>query len=561
MATADKTLVGPGMRGDRRRWTPRAVLAVAVGLGLIASLGLARPAVAGPVKDAVLVRTDKGPIRGTVTGEHRQFSGIPYAAPPVGKLRWASPQPARSWTTPRDATRPGKACAPNPNLPGQPYGEDCLYLNVTTPRHTGGRRVPVMVFIHGGAFQFGAGHGYRPTDLAVRGQVVVVTINYRLGVLGFLAHPALDGGQARHRSGNFGLEDQQAALRWVQRNAAAFGGDPGEVTAFGQSSGARSICAQLVAPAAAGLFHRAIIQSEPCTMTDWPQPDGTPDPNPPGFPRPRAKAVAHGLAVAEQLGCADRATAAVCLRALPPSRLFERPPDFGFAPTFGDGGVLPVDPAEAVAAGRFTKVPVVHGITRDEYRLNDALAEAFGQPPLTEPEYVRRVAAFVGTDNAAAVLARYRVGDHGSPSEAWAAVVTDAIWARPMTQLNRGLARQVPTYAYEFADRQAPWLAGVPQPSFPTGAFHLAELQYLFDTDEFAGQQLTPAQQRLSAQMIGYWTRFAHTGDPNGPGMPRWLRADQDTDLAQSLAPGPGGIRPVNFSHRHHYRFWQSLDH
>jgi para-nitrobenzyl esterase len=400
MVTVDTAMVGPGMRGGRRWWTGRAVLAVAVGLGITVGFGPAQPAAAGPVEDAVLVRTDKGPVRGMVSGESRQFSGIPYAAPPVGELRWGSPQPARSWTTPRDATRPGPACAPNPNLPGQPFGEDCLYLNVTTPRDAGGRRLPVMVFVHGGAFQFGAGHGYRPSDMAVGGQVVVVTVNYRLGVFGFLTHPALDGGSARHRSGNFGLEDQQAALGWVQRNAGAFGGDPRKVTVFGQSSGARSVCAQLVAPAAAGLFARAILQSEPCTMTDWPQPNGTPDPNPPGFPRPRAKAVAHGLAVAEQLGCADPATAAGCLRALPPSTLFERPPDFGFAPVFGGGGVVPVDPAEAVAAGRFTKVPVLHGITRDEYRLNDALAEAFGQPPLTEPEYVRRVAAFVGADNA-----------------------------------------------------------------------------------------------------------------------------------------------------------------
>lgn len=532
------------------------LLAVAAGLGLVAGpIGAAHAtAAASPAPDATLVITDKGAVRGTVTATTREFQGIPYAAPPVGALRWGSPQPAKPWVAPRDATKPADGCAQNSFLPGDTvkYSEDCLYLNVTTPRRAGHRKLPVMVWIHGGAFQNGYGHGYRPREMAVRGDVIVVTINYRLGVFGFLDHPALDRGQARQRSGNFGLEDQQAALRWVRRNAGAFGGDARNLTVFGQSSGARSVCTLLASPAAAGLFRRAIIQSEPCTQTQWPQQEGAPDPNPPGFPRPRAKAEKHGRSVAAKLGCADPATAAACLRGLDTSKLLAATKlDFLFAPVFG-GGLLPVDPARAIAAGRFAKVPVMHGITRDEYRISDAFLELSGTKPLTPTGYRNRVKAFVGKKNAPKVLALYPLRGR-TPSEAWSAVVTDAVYARPMTDLNRALARQVPTYAYRFSDRQAPWIANTPKPSFPTGAFHTSELQYLFEADEFAGRQLTPAQQRLAAQMIRYWTRFAHTGNPG------WLRADRNTSVAQSLDDGPRGIRLVSLTRDHNYRFWGSL--
>jgi len=214
-----------------------------------------------------IVRTDFGPVRGTVTSEYRTFQGIPYAAPPVGELRWRPPQPPERWSTPRDATTPGSRC---PQLASAELGfpgsvdEDCLYLNVITPRSARpGQLRPVMVWVHGGAFLWGAGSDYDARRLAVGGDVVVVTVNYRLGLLGFLGHPSLEG------SGNFGLQDQQAALRWVRRNAAAFGGDPGNITVFGESAGALSVCAQLASPASGGLFHRAVMQSGPCMM-DWP---------------------------------------------------------------------------------------------------------------------------------------------------------------------------------------------------------------------------------------------------------------------------------------------------
>jgi para-nitrobenzyl esterase len=255
---------------------------------MVVGLAFPGPAVAGrpdPGEDPTVVRTDDGPVRGLLAGDHRTFEGTPYAAPPVGPLRWASPRRPTPWTAPLPATRPGSPCAQTGGFPGDPPSdtEDCLYLNVTTPARTDGRKLPVMVWIHGDGFYQSFGGIYGAELLATKGDVVVVTFNYRLGAFGFLAHPALD-------SGNFGLEDQQAALRWVRRNAAAFGGDPGNVTIFGESAGGASACTHLAAPASAGLFHRTIAWSGPCTLTTrWPYPGGAPEPPSRGRP-PSAKA-------------------------------------------------------------------------------------------------------------------------------------------------------------------------------------------------------------------------------------------------------------------------------
>ncbi|MFG2003721.1 carboxylesterase/lipase family protein [Spirillospora sp. NPDC048911] len=534
-----------------------AALAVTAGAGLIAA-GLAGPASASAeAAGGSLVVTDKGAVRGKVTEGVREFQGIPYAAPPVGEYRWGSPRPAQAWNGVRDATRPGASCAQNEGIFGEKrsISEDCLFVNVTSPRRAA--KLPVMVWIHGSGFRNGSGALYRPYDLVRRGDVVVVTVNYRLGLFGFLGHPALDGGTATKRSGNFGLEDQQAALRWVQRNATAFGGDPRNVTVFGESAGGVSACSQLTSPAAAGLFQRAIVQSGPCTVMNWPEWDGSVSQAGHWLPRPRAAAEKQGLSVAADLGCADPATAATCLRDLPAEKLLTKS-DYGFSPVYGGGGVLPLSPAKAMATGRFNKVPVMHGMTRHEYRTFEAAQQIYGVPPMKdEAEYAQRVVAYVGEDKAPKVLARYPAANYGSLSEAWSAVVTDANFARSVGDVSRTLAGQVPTYAYEFADGKAPWVAGAPEPTFPVGAFHAAELQYQFDTDYFAGRRLSPPQERLAGQMTRYWTRFARTGDPNGPGSPRWRPTSGDT--AQSLAPGTGGVRPMNFSADHGYEFWQSL--
>ena len=277
-------------QGPRSRRSVR--MTAAVGLAGVVVAGMAAPATADRVHGAsddvvhttgashgdveqtaggAVVHTTSGAVRGTLAGGYRTFAGIPYAAPPVGRLRWTSPQKAKTWTGTRDATQPGNACPQTAGFLGDPASdtEDCLYLNVTTPRNTGENKLPVMFWIHGGGFYSGSGSLYGAQRLATEGNVIVVTLNYRLGVFGFLAHPALDG--KTHKSGDYGLEDQQAALRWVHDNAKAFGGDAGNVTLFGESAGGISTCSHLAAPASKGLFQRAIIQSGPCTLEgQWP---------------------------------------------------------------------------------------------------------------------------------------------------------------------------------------------------------------------------------------------------------------------------------------------------
>jgi para-nitrobenzyl esterase len=217
-----------------RHWM-RAVLAVTV-VGVVA--GSPGTAADGTHSGGAIVRTDSGPVRGAVTPEYRTFQGIPFAAAPVGELRWRSPQPPQRWSHIRDATRPGNRCAQGAGAGTPSVHEDCLYLYVTTPRSTGhGRLRPVMVWLHGGGSSYGTASEFGAHRLAVGGDVVVVTTNYRLGVFGFFGHRTLAD------SGGFGLEDQQAALRWVRHNAAAFGGDPGNVTLFGESGGAFDVCA------------------------------------------------------------------------------------------------------------------------------------------------------------------------------------------------------------------------------------------------------------------------------------------------------------------------------
>ncbi|MET9558376.1 carboxylesterase family protein [Streptomyces sp. NPDC006645] len=486
------------------------------------------------------VMTAEGPVRGAVAGAVRTFQGIPYSAPPTGERRWKEPRPVRPWSAPLDARAPKSACAQPTDQPIAIEGggsEDCLYLNVTTPAGRTTGRLPVVVWIHGGSFTYGDGATYRAAKLAAaeRG-AMVVTINYRLGAFGFLAAPGL------HAPANLGLLDQQAALKWVNRNAAAFGGDPSNVTIMGQSGGGYSVCAQLVSPGARGLFSKAIVQSAGCVG-----PDGS---------FTRAQAEANGLAVAEAAGCDDPRTADACLRRRSTNELTEASASGhdGYRPVV-DGKTLPESPSRAIPAGRFARVPVLHGSTHDEMSGLAGLDEVATGKPLSVEEYAEKVTEQFGK-NAPAVLAEYPVADHQAPGAALSAVLTDSEWSTAAFDTQRALARHTSVHAYDFAETRAPYFKGIPRPtSFSLGTGHMIDLAYLFDNDLF--EPLDAVQAGLSDTVTAYWSRFASTGQLNTPGMPGWKQFTTRDPYVQRLAAGR--IGQTDFAADHHYAFWKAL--
>ncbi|MEV7553107.1 carboxylesterase family protein [Amycolatopsis sp. NPDC089917] len=484
--------------------------------------------------DPLVVRTDAGAVRGAESGQARTFSGIRYAAPPVGEYRWKPPRPPQPWKGVADATKPGNVC---PQATGG--DEDCLFLNVTAPRDAGNRRLPVMVWLHGGGYTMDAGSHYGAQRLADQGDVVVVTANYRLGVFGYFGLPGLAG------SGDFGLADQISALRWTQRNIASFGGDPRNVTVAGQSAGGMSTCALLTSPASTGLFTKAAIMSGSCLL-DWPY--GGLVPNQPAQTpySPLAKTEADGVAAAASHGCAGP-DAVGCLRRLPAADLLKHTQTFSNHLTYGTP-LLPLDPAKALRLGAFPRVPVISGGTHDEMR--SFIAGVALYKPITEERYQEFLRASFG-EHADEVGAEYPSRDYESPAMAWATVTTDRSWACPTSEGNRLLSRRTPVYAYEFDDKNAPNVNQIEVPGLPHGAAHALDLAYLF---ELHGQELPllPEQKRLSEQMIAYWTTFMRTGDPNAAGSPRWQPGDV-------LSLAPDAVRPVDHDGDHRCGFWAGL--
>ncbi|WP_346346762.1 carboxylesterase family protein [Streptomyces sp. SID161] len=510
---------------------------------VLATAGSAAPPARTPLAGTATVRTHEGLVRGAVHDGYRTFEGVPYAAPPVGGLRWAPPRPATPWTGVREATRPASACPQTPGeVPGGSTDEDCLHLNITVPGSADrARSRPVIVWLHGGGFTTGAGSSYDAHRMAVRGDVVVVTVDYRLGALGFLAHAGLPG------SGTFGLADQQAALRWVRSEIGAFGGDAHDVTLAGESAGGYSVCAQLASPTAVGLFDRAIIQSGPCT--------GRPDRPfaPSSVPLSTARATGAGLA--SKVGCGSVRDVVSCLRRVDVSRLLAAQ-DTDQQPAHATP-LLPTDPAEAIAAGHFHRVPVLIGDNHDEGNGWAAGIVQAGYPvtPDTWPDVV--AAFFAPPEQAKAIVREYPVHrTDGGP--VFGAAIGDADFACPTARTDELLAAHVPVWRYEFADEHAPPLTSG-TPPFPLGAPHASELPYLFDLGG-RPRDLTAAQHRLADTMIDYWTHFARTADPNGPspdpnGMPspHWPR-----QTVLSLAPDH--VIPTRTArHRHHCAFWDSI--
>lgn len=525
------------------RWRiPVLVTAVAAGV-LWGATGQA----AEPGTDRTVVSTESGAVRGAVSGETRTFQSIPYAAPPVGDLRWRDPQPPAPWHGVRDARSPAPVCAQGEGeVPGGSRAEDCLYLNVTTPAEASKEPKPVVVWVHGGGFYMGASRNYPAQRLVAGGDVIVVTANYRLGVFGFFGQPELAG------SGTFGLADQQAAFAWVRRNIAAFGGDAGNVTIAGQSAGGISNCAHLTSPGAAGLFDKAILQSGSCD-TKWvanAEYRGQPAD---AIYEPLSRVEEQGRRSATELGCpqTDADAALDCLRALPVDALMPVLQKY-IQPAYGTP-VLPSNPADAIRAGRFHRVPVLTGQNHDEATLATSRYDNF-QFPMSEETYQAVLTETFGADRPA-VEARYPRDAYDSAALAWSAITTDSKWACGQYETSSALARRVPVYHYEFADPAAPPISPLP-PTMPMGSYHSAELWSLFDLAGIA-PELTEDQRRLSDQMIGYWSSFAATDDPNGAPGPRW-REFGSAGGPHVLSFAPGGIGPVDLAAEHQCRFWAS---
>ncbi len=491
-----------------------------------------------PRQIASRVQTASGVIEGTTApGGIRLFKGVPYAAPPVGALRWQAPQPVQPWSNVRPATQFGPRAMQLPlfsdmNFRSNGVSEDCLYLNVWTPAKAARAKLPVLVYFYGGGFVAGDGSEprYDGESMARRG-VVAVTVSYRLGVFGFLAHPALTRESAQHASGNYGLLDQSAALRWVQQNIAAFGGDPKQVTIAGESAGSNSVSAQMASPLSKTLFARAIGESG-SLLTSGPG------------PMPLAEAEQRGEAFATGLGAASLAA----LRALPAQQLLEATGKPG-APRFGatvDGYFLTQAPVATFAGGQQAHVPLLIGWNSQEAGYQALLGE---EPPT--PESFRQAVQKLYGSRAEEVLKLYPAASNVEAEQSATDLASDRFiaygtwkWADMQAQTGG-----YPVYRYFFAHpRPAPaaepnkapgglvgraieQAAGAPKAPPARGAVHSAEIEYaLGNLANNKAYAWTSGDYQVSETMQHYFVNFIKTGNPNGPGLPGWPAAKGGTD-------------------------------
>jgi para-nitrobenzyl esterase len=490
--------------------------------------------------------TESGPVKGFTAGGVSQFRGVPYAAPPVGARRWRPPARPGTWSGTRDATQYGPACEQELTL--YPVSEDCLTLNIFVPALASSKsNLPVMVWIHGGAFVNGSGRDFDASALVTQGDVIVVTINYRLGYFGFLAHPALSAASAYHASGNYGLLDQQAAFGWVRRNIAAFGGNPRRVTIFGESAGGQSVIDQLISPSA-GPLAAAIAQSG-SYATKLPT---------------LAAAEVEGTQAASALGCPDQT--ASCLYRLSAQALNVLNPlnNLQSVSPVVDGHTIPMSPAQAFAGGHFQRIPVINGSNHDEYRLFVGLERwATHAPATTVSQYVARMKAQFGPI-APEVLAVYPASRYTQPDYAYAAALTDIAFACNTHLLNAQMAPYTKVYEYELDDPNAPTASGPVIQGFSYGSAHSSDLSYLFPRYNVAAfhpdgpPPLSDAQLRLRTTIQKTWADFARTGIPNASARGSWPIFGKYPQQVQSLVP-PAPTARRDFSVDHHCGFWKPI--
>ena len=483
-------------------------------------------------------------------GEVSVFRAVAFAQPPVGDLRWRPPVPVEPWEGTGLATEFGPACWQARNADDSPYArgelprsEDCLTLNVWTPALDSGERLPVMVWFHGGGHSSGVGSAtiFDGTAMARKG-VVMVTANYRLGPLGFLAHPALTAESPHASSGNYGILDHIATLAWVRDNVAAFGGDPGNVTIFGQSAGSWSVCVLQASPLALGLFHKAIGHSGGC------------------FGEPRlhltktgghaTETSAHdaGLAIAAELGAGgDGPEAAAALRAAGPEAVMDaqRSARRGTGLVV-DGWVMPVLADEIFAVGDQNNVPVIVGSMADEGRtLYAGMAEA------PRDEFIAGLRDQYG-DRTEALVAAYAAELEASTRTAGQAISADRNFTWQMRAWARAMGDSNDVYLYFFSHPTPVfrlYMPGSPDLDFVggrrgAGAYHSGDLAYAFGNVGLVGIDWNDRDRELSDQMSQYWVNFATTGNPNGDGLPTWPQYDRETEAAIEF--GTDGTTAVN---------------
>jgi para-nitrobenzyl esterase len=491
---------------------------------------------------APIVHLADGPVKGVIAGITFRYMGIPFAAPPTGDLRWRPPQPVEPWEEVLDASKPNNSCIQFGEGIGDhgETSEDCLYLNVWAPIMKTAFPFPVMVWLHGGANVTGSAV-VRSQDggLSYDGQVlveasprpvIVVTANYRLGQLGFLAHAGLTAEQGS--SGNYALMDQQAALRWVQDNISAFGGDPENITLFGESAGATDSCLQLMAPESKGLFHRIILESAAQCYPETSREN-------------LQEAEAGGAAFADFMGCSgvDDSDAVDCLRGLtveelkksveteelPGGFIYQEPLPYNFAPII-DGVFLPKRVADIVAADEHAKVPVIVGTNAVEGTLFHH--EVIGAiAPADEDEYKETLERRFGED-ADAVAEEYPISGYDTPNDALIDVTGDSVFVCPSRDLARALAGQGDSvFEYHFTHDVGFGLIA----SLELGPTHASEIAFVWGFASVA-EDATAADQAVGSTIMEYWTRFAYTGDPNGGDTLEWPRFETDTEPEIVLA-------------------------
>lgn len=500
------------------------------------------PDTAGGTSDSVpkTVVAPAGDIQGGATESGHRFLGIPYAQAPVGDLRWRPPVPATQWDGVRDATEFGPRCAQAEGSGGDAVdNEDCLTLNVFAPSVASTEPRPVLFWIHGGGFTSGSGSQYDGSALAETNDIVVVTINYRLGFLGFLDVPGMGEGGER----NFGLLDQQAAMRWTQDNIAAFGGDPNRVTIMGSSAGGHSVCAQLASPSAADLFQGAIIQSGGC----------------PSHSKDESETDGKGFAVAA--GCGDDEAVMTCLRTKNAKQLVDASANFrgiltGPLPIAGTPE-LPSPPSEAVRAGDFNNVPILIGSTHNETR---SWAKPFVNA--TKEVYEAEIRKEFGQYDDE-VLERYPYDSY--PSSNTAVYALGDVWTDSGVFYGLGgcqdreLARliskyQPQTYSYRFDGEDVPLDDST---DLIVGSAHSSEKPYLWPNEKNA--EFTVEQQELSHDMMKYWGAFASHADPNVAGQAPWT-ATSSGNIMALRGSDSALISDAQFTEDHHCDLWDRIE-